>query len=41
MLEPLKVALPAITSVFTKADTFIEGTGVVLSQEGAECSRML
>jgi uncharacterized protein DUF4157 len=37
MLEPLKVALPAITSVFTKADTFIEGTGVVLSQEGAEC----
>ena len=37
MLEPLKVALPAITSVFTKADTFIEGTAVVLGQEGAEC----
>jgi Domain of unknown function (DUF4157) len=38
MLEPLKVALPAITSVYTKADTFIEGTGVVLSQERAECA---
>ena len=37
MLEPLQVALPAITSVYTKADTFIEGTGVILSQEGAEC----
>lgn len=37
MLEPLKVALPAITSVYTKADTFIEGTAVVLSQEGADC----
>jgi hypothetical protein len=37
MLEPLQVALPAITSVYTKADTFIEGTGVTLSQEGAEC----
>jgi len=39
MLEPLKVALPAITSVYTKADTFIEGTGVVRSQDGdgAEC----
>lgn len=37
MLEPLKVALPAITSVYTKADTFIEGTAVVLSQERAEC----
>lgn len=37
MLEPLKVALPAITSVYTKADTFIEGTAVVLGQEGAEC----
>lgn len=37
MIEPLKVALPAITSVYTKADTFIEGTAVVLSQEGAEC----
>lgn len=39
MLEPLKVALPAITSVYTKADTFIEETAVVLSQEGAraEC----
>lgn len=37
MLEPLQVGLPAITSVYTKADTFIEGDGVVLSQEGAEC----
>ena len=37
MLEPLQVALPPITSVFTKADTFIEGTAVVLSQERAEC----
>jgi hypothetical protein len=37
MLEPLKVALPAMTSVYTKADTFIEGTAVVLSQDGAEC----
>jgi len=37
MLDPLQVSLPAITSVYTKADTFIEGTGVVLSQEGAEC----
>ncbi len=37
MLEPLKVALPAITSVFTQADTFIEGTAVVLGQDGADC----
>jgi Domain of unknown function (DUF4157) len=37
MLEPLKVALPAITSVYTKADTFIEGTGVFVSQDRAEC----
>jgi hypothetical protein len=37
MLEPLKVRLPPITSVFTTADTFIEGTGVFVSQGGADC----
>jgi hypothetical protein len=37
VLEPLKVALPAITSVFTDTDTFIEGTGVVVSQDRADC----
>jgi hypothetical protein len=36
-LEPLQVALPPITSVFTTADTFIEGTVVFVSQGGAEC----
>lgn len=37
MLEPLNVALPPITSVYTKVDTFIEGTIEVHSQEDAEC----
>jgi hypothetical protein len=36
-LEPLQVALPPITSVFTTADTFIEGTVVFVSQDAAEC----
>ena len=36
-LEHLQVALPPITSVFTAADTFIEGTGTVLSQDRADC----
>jgi hypothetical protein len=36
-LEPLQVALPPITSVFTTADTFIEGTVIFVSQGGAEC----
>lgn len=37
MLEPLKVALPVITSFYTKADTFIEGEVVVLSNDRAKC----
>ena len=37
MLEPLKVAMPAITSVFTKDDTFIEGTVHFVNQGGADC----
>lgn len=36
-LEPLQVALPPITSVFTAADTFIEGTSIFLSQDHADC----
>ncbi|MEO5561688.1 MAG: DUF4157 domain-containing protein [Dokdonella sp.] len=36
-LEPLQVALPPITSVFTTTDTFIEGTGIFLSQDHADC----
>lgn len=38
VLSPTHAALPPITSVFTAAGTFTEGTSIFVAQSGAECA---